>query len=63
MAKQRKAAKRELVDTKKGGKRFVRRGTAGKFKESDQVSKALPSDRRTAAKAKAKRGQGDKGDR
>jgi hypothetical protein len=64
MAKKKRASsKRELIDTKRGGKRYVRRGGAGKFKESDQVSRALPSDRRKRAKKKAKRGQGDRGDR
>jgi len=62
MAK-RKAATRELIDPKRGGKRFVRRGEGGTFNESDQVSKSLPADRRKKAKTKAKRGQGDKGDR
>jgi hypothetical protein len=57
-----KAAKRELIDTGTD-KRFVRRGAKGRFKESDDVGKSLASDRRRKAKAKAKRGQGDKGDR
>ena len=61
--KKRAAAKRELIDAKRGGKRFVRRGAAGKFKESDQVSRSLPTDRRKKAKRKVKKGQGDKGDR
>jgi hypothetical protein len=61
--KKRVAAKREAIDTKRGGKRYVRRDAAGAFKESDQVSRALPADRRKKAKAKAKRGQGDRGDR
>lgn len=63
MAKRKTAAKRTLIDPKRGGKRLVRRSASGKFKESDQMSKALPSDRRKKAKTKAKRGQGDKGDR
>jgi hypothetical protein len=63
MAKRKRAAKRELIDTKRGGKRYVRRNASGQFKESDQVSKSLPSDRRRRAKTKAKRGQGDRGDR
>jgi hypothetical protein len=58
----RKAAKRELIDTGTD-KRFVRRGTAGRFKESDDVGKSLTADRRKKAKTKAKPGQGDKGDR
>jgi hypothetical protein len=61
--KKRASRKRELIDARRGGKRYVRRGAAGKFKESDQVSRALPSDRRKKAKKKAKRGQGDRGDR
>jgi hypothetical protein len=56
------AAKRELIDTG-GDKRFVRRGAAGKFKESDDVGKSLTGDRRKKAKTKVKSGQGDKGDR
>lgn len=58
----RKAAKRELIDTGTD-KRFVRRGAAGRIKESDDVGKSLTADRRKKAKAKAKPGQGDKGDR
>jgi hypothetical protein len=61
-AGRRKAAKRELINTGTD-KRFVRRGAAGKFKESDDVGKSLSADRRKKAKAKVKSGQGDKGDR
>ncbi len=57
-----KAAKRELIDTGRD-KRFVRRGAAGKFKESDDVGKSLSADRRKKAKTKVKSGRGDKGDR
>jgi hypothetical protein len=63
MAKKRAAAKRTLVDPKRGGKRYVRRAKTGTFKEVDAVSKALPADRRKKAKRKARRGQGDRGDR
>jgi len=63
MAKRKAAAKRTLIEPKRGGKRFVRRSATGKFNESDQVSGSLRSDRRKKAKTKAKRGQGDKGDR
>ena len=62
MAK-RTAAKRERIDTKVGGKRFVRRRADGTFKEGDQISRALPRDRGTAAKKKVRSGQGDRGDR
>ena len=61
-AGRKKAAKRELIDTGTD-KRFVRRGAAGKFKESDDVGKSLTADRRKKAKTKVKSGQGDKGDR
>lgn len=57
----RKAAKRTLI-APRGDKRYVRRSTKGRFKESDDVSASLSSDRRKRAKRKAKRGQGDKGD-
>jgi hypothetical protein len=57
-----KAARRALIDTGTD-KRFVRRGAAGKFKESDDVGKSLSVDRQKKAKTKVKSGQGDKGDR
>ena len=60
--KRKAAAKRALIDTG-SDKRYVRRGAAGKFKESDDVGKSLPTDRRRKTKTKVKRGQGDKGDR
>lgn len=61
MAK-RAAAKRELINTG-SDKRYVRRDRSGKFKESDDVSRSLAQDRRRKAGTKAKRGQGDRGDR
>jgi hypothetical protein len=57
-----KAAKRELINTGTD-KRYVRRSRGGQFKESDDVGRATAADRRTRARTKAKRGQGDKGDR
>jgi hypothetical protein len=57
-----KAAKRTLIDTG-SDKRFVRRGAGGKFRESDDVGKSLSRDIPKKAKTKAKRGQGDRGDR
>ena len=61
-ATKRKAATRELIDTG-SDKRYVRRAAGGTFKESDDVSKSLSRDPRKKAKTRAKRGQGDKGDR
>ncbi len=57
----RPAAKRELIDTGTD-KRFVRRGEAGKFKESDDVGRSLAQDVRKRAKTVAPSGQGDRGD-
>ena len=53
---------RELIDTGTD-KRFTRRDERGRFKESDDVGRSLSADRRTKAKATAKPGQGDRGDR
>jgi hypothetical protein len=53
---------RELI-TPKGDKRYVRRGAKGRFKESDDVGRSLPVDRREKAKTVAKKGEGDRGDR
>lgn len=60
--KKKGASKRELVNTG-SDKRFVRRGTKGRFKESDDVGKSLGRDRKQKARTKSKRGQGDRGDR
>jgi len=53
----------ELTDQDKLVYVNERRGAKGRFKESDDVGNSLSADRRKKAKAKAKRGQGDKGDR
>ena len=53
---------RELIDTGTD-KRFVRRDSHGRFKESDDVGRSLGSDRRQHAKTKSKKGEGDRGDR
>lgn len=61
MAKK-KSQNRELIDTGKD-KRYVRRDSGGKFKESDDQGRSLSQDRKNKAKRKVKSGQGDKGDR
>ena len=61
MAK-RSASKRELIDTGRN-KMYGRRDAKGHFKEMDDVSRSLASDRRQPAKTKSPRGQGDRGDR
>jgi hypothetical protein len=56
-------AKRELLDTGTD-KRYIRRDERGRF-TSDQVDvgRSLAADQRQQAKAFAKPGQGDRGDR
>jgi hypothetical protein len=55
--------KRELIEPHKGNKREVRRDKKGRFNETDYVGKSMAQDRRQKAKAEAKPGQGDRGDR
>ena len=59
---QRKAARRELINTGTD-KRYVRRDGQGRFKESDDVGRSLAQDTKGEATTKAKKGQGDRGDR
>jgi hypothetical protein len=54
--------KREMIDTGHD-KRYVRRDDEGRFKKSVDVSRSLSADARREAKADAKPGQGDRGDR
>jgi hypothetical protein len=61
MAKSR-SSKRELINTG-SDKRYARRNAKGQFKESDDVSRSLAADRPRKARAKVKKGQGDRGDR
>jgi hypothetical protein len=44
-------------------KRYVRLDENGRFKESDDVRRSLAADKRQKAKAEAKKGQGDRGER
>ena len=60
-AKRKKAAKRTLISPR-GDKRYIRRDSQGRIKESDDVSRSLSRDQRTKAKRKAPKGQGDRGD-
>ena len=53
---------RELIDTGTD-KRFVRRDEEGKFKEVVDVGRSLAADQRHDAKTKARKGEGDRGDR
>lgn len=42
--------------------RYVRRNRRGQFKHSVEVGRSLAADRRSKAKTKVKKGQGDRGD-
>ena len=53
--------KRELLDTGTD-KRYVRRDSEGKFKESDDQGRSLARDVKQQAKTIVKSGQGDRGD-
>ena len=54
--------KRELIDTGTD-KRYVRRDAKGQFKESDDVGRSSAVDQKRDAENKAKKGEGDRGDR
>ena len=53
---------RELIDTGTD-KRFVRRDSEGRFKESDDVGRSLAQDQKRQSSTKPRKGEGDKGDR
>ncbi len=56
------ASRRELIEPRKGDKRYVRRDKKGHFKEEEDVGRSLAVDRRQHAKTVVKAGQGDRGD-
>ena len=56
------ASKRELIEPHKDDKRYVRRKADGTFGKTVDVGKSLSADRRTEAKTKVPKGQGDRGD-
>ena len=53
---------RELIDTGTD-KRYVRRDDQGRFKESVDVGRSHAADQRQHSQTKAKKGEGDRGDR
>jgi len=57
------AGKRELIEPKKGDKRFVRRDENGRFSEVVDAGRSIAQDRKRTAKTEAKSGYGDRGDR
>jgi hypothetical protein len=54
---------RELVEPRRGDKRYQRRDSKGRFAESDDVGRSLASDIKQRAHRKVESGQGDRGDR
>lgn len=61
MAK-RSSTRRELIDTGRN-KMYAKRDAQGRFREMDDVSRSLATDRRRPAKTRTKSGHGDQGDR
>lgn len=57
------AGKRELIEPKKGDKRFVRRDENGRFTEVVDAGRSQAQDRKRQAKSASKPGYGDRGDR
>ena len=60
--KKKVSSRRELIEPTKGDKRYVRRNAKGEFNKVVDVGKSLSSDKRTTAKKKVPKGQGDRGD-
>ena len=57
------SSKRTLIEPHPGDKRYVRRDSKGRIRQSVDVGKSLSADRRRHSKKRAARGEGDKGDR
>jgi hypothetical protein len=53
---------RELIEPHRGDKRYVRRTKGGKFGKTVDVGRSLAVDRRSSAKKKVMKGDGDRGD-
>jgi hypothetical protein len=57
------AGKRELIEPRKGDKRYVRRDAKGRFTEVVDAGRSQAQDRKRHAKTASKPGYGDRGDR
>ena len=57
-----KTSKRTVLEPRPGDRRYVRRNKEGEFKKQVDVGRSLSADRRSVAKTKVKKGQGDRGD-
>lgn len=53
---------RDLIEPHKGDKRYVRRKKGRFTKQQVSVGRSLAADRRSKAKRKVKKGEGDRGD-
>ena len=60
--KKSQTSKRTLIEPRKGDKRYTRRSKKGQFKKEVDVGRSLAADRRSKAKTKVSKGQGDRGD-
>jgi len=55
-------SKRELIEPHSGDKRYVRRKADGTLGKTVDVGRSLSADKRTQAKTRVPKGQGDRGD-
>jgi hypothetical protein len=55
-------SKRTVIEPHAGDRRYVRRNKQGEFKKEVNVGRSLAADRRSKAKTKVPKGQGDRGD-
>jgi hypothetical protein len=64
MSRRRKAktSKRTVIQPHKTDRSYVRRRKSGQFKKKVKIGRSLAADRRTKAKTRVKKGQGDRGD-
>jgi hypothetical protein len=53
---------RDIIEPHKGDKRYVRRKKGRFTKDQVNVGRSLAADRRSKAKTKVKKGDGDRGD-
>jgi hypothetical protein len=56
------AARRELIEPRKGDKRNVQRDDKGRFNEVDDIGRSLSRDVKQHARTVTRPGQGGKGD-
>jgi hypothetical protein len=60
--KKRAPSKREVIESNKSDKRYVRRKDDGTFGKTVDVGASLAADRSTKAKKTVPKGRGDRGD-